>query len=150
MQGETRIQRQRRGAGPERWEDAEQSARASHTRRDAGTEGDRRTAGQDTHTQMWFAARSHNAPRTLRKKYILRAKSERGEAGASAACPRSPQDDALPSWTQGLGGSSVLRDQSWRGGKHLQAAQALPRKRFLRTFLVNSAAPSRVVFLPLW
>lgn len=36
------------------------------------------------------------------------------------------------------------------GGKCLQAAKVLPRQGFLQTFLVNSAAPSRVVSLLLW
>lgn len=51
------------------------------------TEGDRRTAGQDTHAQTWFAVRSHNAPRSFGKTKIisvLRAKNQRGERSGQA------------------------------------------------------------------
>lgn len=66
---------------------------------------------------------------TQGKKMALRAKSGRGEAWASAACPHSPQGHALPSWTHSLGGRNrnFLQARSPGG----EAAAEAPTRRLL-------------------
>lgn len=90
-------------------------------------------------------------PRVLEKKKIgIEGKNQRGERPGQAQPVHAHHRTVLrppgrAAWE--AAGCSVTRAG---GGKRLQAAPALPRNGFLWTFLVKSAAPSRVVFLPLW